>query len=403
MSSFLRTAKPGDVRIVVYTGHADRFFHEDRPSIVPPACASPEQAISAQCWEDTVRRNSTPGAIVLSVFACCYAGGFMQQKSSLLNMDEGIFFSHWTKGRHEAPTFLTLSSSTALGPSYESMGHQSDGVGDHFLHAINVAVRSRQVNGWEDFARALEFHFMEARTSGFLGDAENNLHEELISYPQEPVLTASGLPVYRPLTLCFHAYPQPLMNQCKFKRLKLVQVWVAVLATGVLVQYWTFSISTTQQNEFLLPVLPTSGVLSDGHRMGEQIHATTTKEDFDVEATDRSATSGSRNHDKHTSPRVMSAWKSRFGLARTHARHNHTLSIENAFFLMNRGLAAAGLSHESLPTTTLHDRAAQLPTEKIANANSGNFISSTTSHSGSTEDSDEYFFTPRSTIELPAR
>ncbi|KAF8597343.1 hypothetical protein BDV93DRAFT_562379 [Ceratobasidium sp. AG-I] len=133
--------------------------------------------------------------------------------------------------------------------------------------------------------------------------------------------------------------------------------------------------------------------------MGEQTYATTTKGGSDVVVTDCSTTSSSRSH---ASPRPMLAWKSLFGLARTHTRHNPTLSIENAFFLVNQGLAAAGPSRKDLPATIPHDHGGKLLANGIENASSGSFILSTKSHSGSIEDSDEYFFTPRSTIELPA-
>lgn len=195
ISDFLRTAKPGDVRIVVYTGHACIGSMDISPSIIPPNCPSSGLTISAQTWEDAVRGNSMAGVIVLSVFACCHAGGFMQQGSPLSGLGKRTSFAPATSLRGREPSFITLSSSTALGTSYESSGHNSSGVGDHFLYALNRASRSRRVSGWESFAQTLEAYFMEARRTAFRCGADDNLQRRLDDHPQQPVLTASQLPV----------------------------------------------------------------------------------------------------------------------------------------------------------------------------------------------------------------
>ncbi|QRV86998.1 ICE-like protease (caspase) p20 domain protein [Ceratobasidium sp. AG-Ba] len=114
IAEFIATGHCGDVRAIVFTGHADG----DR--VVPPVCPSRELAISAEEWERTVRDNAQPGVIVLSIFATCFSGHFMQQPIDLRDTSSATVSSLPRTMLGEGnPVLVTFSSAARDERSYE--------------------------------------------------------------------------------------------------------------------------------------------------------------------------------------------------------------------------------------------------------------------------------------------
>ncbi|KAG8785835.1 hypothetical protein FRC12_017128 [Ceratobasidium sp. 428] len=206
ISNFLAFSYPGDIRIIVFTGHA--YTQSTQPMIVPPCCPTKESAISPELWEQTVRDNARAGVIVLSIFANCYAGGFMQQDHLLSQLDNQLPFTQPPNLDTREPIFLTFASSLLEECSFESPvagwhTHDAIRVADHFLHALNLTASSPLVNNWGAFIAALENNFRRTRERCFTDP------DDIIKNPQTPKLTYSCLP---PFSTLFPAYTRNTLH-----------------------------------------------------------------------------------------------------------------------------------------------------------------------------------------------
>lgn len=206
VSQFVSTARCGDVRAIVFTGHAISTEMEASPAIIPPNCPTRELAIPAQLWEDTIRASAKPGVVVLSIFASCFSGGFMQQPISMQNLDT-LTINEPGAYSQAGPILVTFSSASPDQLSYESSIEHTDPwrVADHFLHAFARTVQLSQVNNWESFVSTLESEFQAARDIGASFDPDRTPEEWKSDSPQTPMLTASSLPV----STNFFEFPTP--------------------------------------------------------------------------------------------------------------------------------------------------------------------------------------------------
>ncbi|QRV95974.1 hypothetical protein RhiJN_23992 [Ceratobasidium sp. AG-Ba] len=191
LARFLQTARSGDIRAIVFTGHAERGM------LIPPNCPTPDMGISSADWERTIRDNAQSGVIVLSVFATCYSGSFMQQPINLRNLNsEPKCSAPDSVVKASGPILITFSSASASQLSYESSvtHHNLGRVGDHFLFALEQAVRSPHVQTWSGFIDSIEYHFQAAREICAAIAAQEGAESSeawIESNPQTPAFSAS--------------------------------------------------------------------------------------------------------------------------------------------------------------------------------------------------------------------
>ncbi|KAG9100717.1 hypothetical protein FS749_013406 [Ceratobasidium sp. UAMH 11750] len=198
VTSFLRSAeKPGDVRAIIFTGHTRRMY-QGTVALVPPLCRGEEDLIPADLWERTVRENTKPGVIVLSIFASCMSGGLMRQQVDIKDLSSSPPPDE--KVSPNTPIFVTFASSEEHQRSYEStVGLNEDGTlrpGDHFLRALTLAARERNVTDWQSFIETIQRKFDQLRLIGAycaeLGlDSDVTCESWLERSPQQPVISAS--------------------------------------------------------------------------------------------------------------------------------------------------------------------------------------------------------------------
>ncbi|KAG8791670.1 hypothetical protein FRC12_008460 [Ceratobasidium sp. 428] len=195
VAEFLSTAKCRDVRAIVFTGHACRTEGENDVALIPPNCLDRAQAISAELWENTIRDNTQPGVIVLSIFASCFSGGFMEQGINLKNLNpvrSPNASSSPTSG-DPSPILVTFTSSSPDQLSYESSieAEHSWRPADHFLYALDMTARCPSVRDWQTFITLLESYFQDARRIGASFDETRSPEDWERDSPQTPMYTAS--------------------------------------------------------------------------------------------------------------------------------------------------------------------------------------------------------------------
>ncbi|KAB5590924.1 hypothetical protein CTheo_5618 [Ceratobasidium theobromae] len=204
VAEFLKDALEGDVRAIIFTGHAARTHRDGTVAIVPPVAAeeeddgSDEGWIRADVWESTVRRNTRAGVIVLSVFASCMSGDLMHQRVNLRDLNNSQVPEAPTTP--DAPIFITFASSAPDQSTYESIVDARDRnnprYGDHFLRAFTLAARDRDVTDWQSFIRVLEEKFEQFRKIGAFcaaHDLDPNYRNSrwLETHPQNPIYSSS--------------------------------------------------------------------------------------------------------------------------------------------------------------------------------------------------------------------
>lgn len=201
VATFLSTALAGDVRAIIFTGHSIKIQSDQRLAIVPPDSADEADTIPAEVWNENIRESTKAGVIVLSIFACCRAGGFAEQNVSLTDFNNPST-SRSNIAASNTPVFITFSSSRPDQDTYESRvstDGQSDDY-DHFLWALAKTARDRNVGDWRTFARRLREHFSNARTIGSYWARESGAASTLeawrSNHPQTPQFFCSqNLPV----------------------------------------------------------------------------------------------------------------------------------------------------------------------------------------------------------------
>ncbi|KAB5590925.1 hypothetical protein CTheo_5619 [Ceratobasidium theobromae] len=222
IAHFLSTAVEGDIRVIVFTGHATRIGCGDdrRIVLIPSNCPAEEDAISANSWYETVRTHAAPGVVVISIFATCYSGAIPPSLDSdnagTINTTLKDFAFHLEKLHTQhpesasGPTHIALTSSGDAQSSYEYFAPSRSNtprLHDHFLWALAEAVKRPNIGDWEPFVETLQnsFNFVRAvsltlrpgsNESNGSYEFPNNL-DWVLSHPQSPRLAIPGgrLPV----------------------------------------------------------------------------------------------------------------------------------------------------------------------------------------------------------------
>lgn len=233
VAEFLRPAVAGDVRAIIFTGHAT----EDG-DIIPPICGigTSQDLIPPSVWTENIQNNVKPGVIVLSIFASCFSGNLMKQSvkltdfgcpartPSVFDAPDASPDSHVAPS--ETPIFITFNSSKENERSHESEDPLSeDRTSDHFLSALATTARDTEIKDWSDFIKTLQVAFCLARSLGATGS--NDPVKWLIENPQHPGATMSRaappvrsvllLLLFKPLTIIIRtrAFKMCSHNQSK--------------------------------------------------------------------------------------------------------------------------------------------------------------------------------------------
>ncbi|KAG8711016.1 hypothetical protein FRC08_016427 [Ceratobasidium sp. 394] len=193
VARFLVPALPGDVRVIVFTGHSIRL-DTGSPAMVLPGTPS-DVTIPAREWNQNIRAHTKPGVIVLSILSTCFAGGFAEQDVRIT--DFTLPQEVENVGSFNAPILVTFSSCGSQERSYESpLGDYELQERDHFLWALARTARAPDVHTWQQFVARLKDSFAFARSIGSLGAPEGPL-KWMWDNPQNPVLTAT-FPLHLP-------------------------------------------------------------------------------------------------------------------------------------------------------------------------------------------------------------
>ncbi|KAF8597340.1 hypothetical protein BDV93DRAFT_527449, partial [Ceratobasidium sp. AG-I] len=161
VARFHQDAQSGDVRAVVFTGHAWR--HEGGPvMLIPPNCPTWDQAISEPEWEANIREHTRSGVIVFSILAHCFSGDFMRQQFDLRDAHN---IPTLEPSATPGPVFVTFSSTSGNLRAYESSIEHTTPfrIADHFLYALVSTMHSSEVQDWDQFFPLFEQKFREVR------------------------------------------------------------------------------------------------------------------------------------------------------------------------------------------------------------------------------------------------
>ncbi|CUA77744.1 Dual oxidase 2 [Rhizoctonia solani] len=202
---FLNDANEGDVRVIIFSGHAALTQVDQKLALIPPSGyigitdLPDERLISADTWRETVKNSVQPGVVVVSIFSACMAGALMSQPINMKDYDSLIPIE--AAQTSSVPIFLTLASSRDNESSYESVvgpPHRQDSqddsfrYGDHFLRALTLALESAL--DWKGFIEDLEEKFSQLRMIGAIcaaHDPDDRDPNWLETHPQNPVFTTS--------------------------------------------------------------------------------------------------------------------------------------------------------------------------------------------------------------------
>ncbi|KAG8716384.1 hypothetical protein FRC09_015825 [Ceratobasidium sp. 395] len=188
IGQFLQDASSGDVRAVVFTGHAVECG--GRVMLVPPHCSGDQEAISEKDWEDNIQKQAKPGVVVFSILAHCL-GDFMTQELDLQNdiaRQDQLMHSGGI-----GPIFITFSATSKGTSAYESVvATNTSRVTDHFIHALIGTLRNNLVHNWESFFRVFKGNFEETRAAVSRVYSPGSLgHKWEKDNPQHPRFSAS--------------------------------------------------------------------------------------------------------------------------------------------------------------------------------------------------------------------
>ncbi|CAE6438675.1 unnamed protein product [Rhizoctonia solani] len=210
VKNFLSDAIEGDVRAIVFTGHATHTQADGKIAIIPPTTghrrSNPDEGlITADAWREAVNQSTQPGVIVLSIFASCLAGGMMDQTVNIRDFNDVMMMegnAPSSEPSTPAPIFITFASSQFNQSAYESIvGPQRDSnssyrYGDHFLRAFTLAARDPRSLDWAKFIQVLEEKFFHLRKIGaycaaYDPDINNRDPHWLDHHPQVPGYSSS--------------------------------------------------------------------------------------------------------------------------------------------------------------------------------------------------------------------
>ncbi|KAG9091789.1 hypothetical protein FS749_016240 [Ceratobasidium sp. UAMH 11750] len=190
VAHFFQDARSGDVRAVVFTGHAHR--EGDGPvMLIPPQCSGAEEAISEKDWEENIRKHAKPGVVVFSILAHCL-GDFMTQELDLRQWHD-VIRRDQTSSAEAGPIFVTFSATSGGMSAYESaLVANSSRATDHFIYALLATMHNTGVHDWGSFFRVFEGEFQMARAAAsqvYLDRPPEERWRE--DNPQHPCFSAS--------------------------------------------------------------------------------------------------------------------------------------------------------------------------------------------------------------------
>ncbi|KAG8695747.1 hypothetical protein FRC09_008963, partial [Ceratobasidium sp. 395] len=196
IAGFLNSAVAGDVRVIIFSGHATRTDGtSSSPAMVLPVASA--NKLHADDWNRNIRAHAKPGVVVLSVIATCYSGGFVERGTRIIDVE------HMPKaeGIVNDPIYITFSASGPFEVAYESPIDSDDPEYHcHLLWAVAGTVRDREVKSWDEFIMGLRERFGYARVKGLAGRGAREGQDGvkwLCDHPQHPEFTTTA-PGYLP-------------------------------------------------------------------------------------------------------------------------------------------------------------------------------------------------------------
>ncbi|KDN35333.1 hypothetical protein RSAG8_11667, partial [Rhizoctonia solani AG-8 WAC10335] len=198
VGNFLASAERGDIRMIVFTGHAARVGTDQHFAIIPWGCSSDDETITSAEWQRIILKNAGAGVVVVSVFATCMSGAVAEQSERLTNFDRIIERQSLAPNLPNGPIQIILSSSGDNQSSFEyhTPSHHSDSTTwhDYFLWALAETTKRTDVDTWESFVKTLQTTFNYVRAAGFRNSSFQYPQdlEWLLRHPQTPHISASS-------------------------------------------------------------------------------------------------------------------------------------------------------------------------------------------------------------------
>ncbi|KAH7337275.1 hypothetical protein B0J17DRAFT_758642 [Rhizoctonia solani] len=180
VGNFLATAEEGNIRVIVFTGHAVRIGTDQRFALIPWGCASDDDTITAAEWQGIILKNAGAGVVVVSVFATCMSGAAAEQSVRLTDFGQIIERQSLVPNLPNGPIQIILSSSGDTQSSFEydtPSRHPGSNWHDYFLWALAETTQRTDVNNWESFVKTLQAAFNYVRTA--------SLRNSSFQYPQD--------------------------------------------------------------------------------------------------------------------------------------------------------------------------------------------------------------------------
>ncbi|CAE6493166.1 unnamed protein product [Rhizoctonia solani] len=200
VGNFLASADEGNIRVIVFTGHAARIGTDQRFAIIPSGCASDDDTITAAEWQDIVLKNAGAGVVVVSVFATCMSGAVAEQSVKLTDFGHIIERQSSIPNLPNGPIQIILSSSGDNQSSFEyhtPSGYSGSSWHDYFLWALAETTQRKDVNNWESFVKTLQAAFNYVRAASFRNSSFQYPHDLnwLLLNPQTPrIFVSSRMP-----------------------------------------------------------------------------------------------------------------------------------------------------------------------------------------------------------------
>ncbi|CEL56876.1 hypothetical protein RSOLAG1IB_08154 [Rhizoctonia solani AG-1 IB] len=178
---FLASAEAGDIRVIVFTGHATKVGDREQFVIIPSGSTSDSDTISSAEWQSTILENASAGVVVVSIFATCMSGAMVSEDGVRLPNFERIAERQSSASiPSDGPIQIILSSSGDSQLSFEfktPLDSSAMGWNDYFLWALAETTKRSDVDSWESFVKTLQTSFAYVRTAGFRNSS--------FSYPQD--------------------------------------------------------------------------------------------------------------------------------------------------------------------------------------------------------------------------
>ncbi|KAJ1303067.1 hypothetical protein OPQ81_011268 [Rhizoctonia solani] len=200
VGNFLASAEEGDVRVIVFTGHAVRIGTNRQFAIIPSSASCDNDTISPVEWQNAVLNNAADGVVVISIFTTCMSGAMVEQSVELTNFDRVTERQSLVTDSPNGPIQIILSSSGDTQASFEyhtRSNNASSSWHDCFLWALAETTQRTDIDNWESFVKTLQTTFTYVRATSFRYSSFNYPHdlEWLLYNPQTPrIFVSSQMP-----------------------------------------------------------------------------------------------------------------------------------------------------------------------------------------------------------------